>query len=190
MLDGELRDHLAAAIGNLMSDVLRTASGKVAAGAMIGELQDGVAALVSGRDELLTEEPRARSRALRDRFVAAGAPEALAAKVANLFDFDGAVGLSQAALASGIEAKQLTHAFTDIGTLLGLDWAQGTAAHMSPSDVWERLLVSGLARDFQQMRLTFLGGLPKGDLDAAVTKWLADHAPRVYRRPRRTAACT
>ena len=29
------------------------------------------------------------------------------------------------------------------------------------------------------MRLSFLGGLPQGDLDAAVTKWLADHAPRV-----------
>ncbi len=50
---------------------------------------------------------------------------------------------------------------------------------MSPADPWERLLVNSLARDFQQMRLTFLAGLPKGDLDAAVTKWLADHAPRV-----------
>jgi glutamate dehydrogenase len=30
---------------------------------------------------------------------------------------------------------------------------------MSPSDVWERLLVDGLARDFQQMRLDFLRSL-------------------------------
>jgi len=50
---------------------------------------------------------------------------------------------------------------------------------MSPGDPWERLLVNSLARDFQQMRLTFLAQLPKGDLDTAVTKWLADHAPRV-----------
>ena len=35
-------------------------------------------------------------------------------------------------------------------------WAQMTAARMSPSDPWERLLVNGLARDFQQMRLDFL----------------------------------
>jgi glutamate dehydrogenase len=171
-----LFDRLAAAVGNLMSDVLRSASGKVAAGAMIADLSAGVSALVAGREELLTPEPRARSLALRDSFVAIGAPEALAAKVANMFDFDGSVGLAQGALAAGIEAKLLTHAFTDIGTALGLDWAQGTAAHMSPSDVWERLLVSGLARDFQQMRIEFLRRLMrtktgKDDPRGAVNDW-------------------
>ncbi|WP_379922924.1 NAD-glutamate dehydrogenase [Erythrobacter sp. R86502] len=176
-----LFDRLAAAVGNLMSDVLRTASGKVEAGAMIAELQDGVAALIAGRDELLTDEPRARSRALRDSFVAVGATEALAAKVANLFDFDGAVGLARGALVTGIETKLLTHAFTDIGTLLGLDWAQGTAAYMSPSDIWERLLVSGLARDFQQMRIEFLRRLMKGTTGKdnprdAVAAWAQSNA--------------
>src|SRR3546814_15726940 len=62
----------------------------------------------------------------------------------------------------------VTHAFTHLGEALGLDWAQTLAAHMSPADPWERLLVNSLARDFQQMRLAFLGQLPKGDLDAAV----------------------
>jgi glutamate dehydrogenase len=173
-----LFDRLAAAVGNLMSDVLRTAAGKVDAGAMIGELQGGVAALVAGREELLTDEPRARSLALRERFVAAGAPAPLAARVASLFDFDGAVGLAQSALATGIDAKRLTHAFTDIGARLGLDWAQGTAAYMSPSDVWERLLVSGLARDFQQMRIDFLRRLMqdeagRDDPRGAVAAWAA-----------------
>ena len=171
-----LFDRLAAAVGNLMSDVLRTASGKVAAGAMIGALAGGVNALVGAREELLTEEPRARSKALRDGFVSIGAPAGLAAQVAGLFDFDGAVGLAQAARSGGIEPTLLTHAFTDIGTALGLDWAQGTAAHMSPSDVWERLLISGLARDFQQMRIEFLRRLmqSKGstaDPRGAVAEW-------------------
>ncbi|MBU7579073.1 MAG: NAD-glutamate dehydrogenase [Porphyrobacter sp.] len=183
-----LFDRLAAAIGNLMSDVLRTASGKVSAGAMIGQLSEGVTALVAGREELLTDEPRARSKALRDGFVALGASEALAARVAALFDFDGAVGLAEAALSSGIEPRLLTHAFTDIGTALGLDWAQGTAAHMSPSDVWERLLVSGLARDFQQMRIEFLrrmmkakGGSKAGSADprGSVAEWAARNSQGV-----------
>ncbi|HEY6964289.1 MAG TPA: NAD-glutamate dehydrogenase domain-containing protein, partial [Erythrobacter sp.] len=179
-----LFDRLAAAVGNLMSDVLRTASGKVAAGQMIGELGEGVTALVAGREELLTDEPRARSKALQGSFVALGAPEGLAAKVANLFDFDGAVGLAQAALAGGIEPRLLTHSFTDIGTALGLDWAQGTAAHMSPSDVWERLLVSGLARDFQQMRIEFLrrqiaSKAGKADPRGAVAEWAARNASGV-----------
>ena len=173
-----LFDRLAAAVGNLMSDVLRTAAGKIEPGAMIAALGDGVTALVEARDELLTAEPRARSLALRQGFVAAGATEALGTKIANLFDFDGAVGLAQAALATGIDATLLTHAFADVGTRLGLDWAQGIAAHMSPSDVWERLLVSGLARDFQQMRIEFLRRLMrsdggKDDPRGAVTEWAA-----------------
>lgn len=171
-----LFDRLAAAVGNLMSDVLRTAAGKVEPGAMIDRLAAGVGVLVGGREELLTEEPRARSRALQQDFVDVGAPAGLAARVAGLFDFDGAVGLAHAALETGVDAKLLTHAFTDIGTRLGLDWAQGTAAHMSPSDIWERLLVSGLARDFQQMRIEFLRRLMrteegKADPRGSVAEW-------------------
>jgi len=171
-----LFDRLAAAVGNLMSDVLRTSAGKVDAGDMIAALQSNVTTLIAGREELLTDEPRARSRALQASFVSAGAPEHLAARVASLFDFDGAVGLAQASLATGIEPCLLTHAFTDVGTRLGLDWAQGTAAYMSPSDVWERLLVSGLARDIQQMRIEFLRRLMrtksgKDDPRGAVAAW-------------------
>jgi glutamate dehydrogenase len=179
-----LFDRLAAAVGNLMSDVLRTASGKVAAGTMIAELQSGVGVLSEAREELLAAEPRARSLELRQSFVAGGAPEPLAARVANLFDFDGAVGLARLALDTDIDAKLLTHAFTSIGGQLGLDWAQGIAAHMSPSDVWDRLLVSGLARDFQQMRLEFLRRLMrrktgKDDPLGAVAEWAARNGQAV-----------
>ncbi|MCX9146938.1 NAD-glutamate dehydrogenase [Erythrobacter sp. WG] len=176
--------RLAAAVGNLMSDVLRTAAGNVAAGALIAALQKDVDTLIAGREELLTDEPRARSRALRDSFVALGTPEPLAARVAAMFDFDGAVGLAQAAGATGIEPCLLTHAFTDVGTLLGLDWAQGTAAYMTPSDVWERLLVSGLARDIQQMRIEFLRRQiatkdGKADPRGAVAAWAERNASGV-----------
>ena len=54
---------------------------------------------------------------------------------------------------------------------MGLDWAQQSAARMSPSDPWERLLVNGLARDFQQMRLEFLRRRMDGDAAAAVAEW-------------------
>jgi glutamate dehydrogenase len=66
------------------------------------------------------------------------------------------VGLAKLAISCAISPTRITSAFTDIGERLGLDWAQVTAAYMSPSDIWERLLVSGLARDFQQMRFEFL----------------------------------
>lgn len=171
-----LFERVAAAVGNLMSDALRTAAGKVDVSHMIADLAVGVAQLAEAREELLAGKTREQSTALRSQLVADGAPPALAARVADLFDFDGAIGLARLALDTRIEPKQLTHAFTDIGGRLGLDWAQGTAAHMSPSDVWERLLVDGLARDFQHMRLDFLRRLlkrkgGKDDPAGAVAEW-------------------
>jgi glutamate dehydrogenase len=178
-----LFERVAAAVGNLMSDVLRTAAGKVKPSAMIAELAPGVTKLSGAREELLAGKTREQSAALRAEYVERGAPAALAGRVANLFDYDGAVGLARLALDTGIEAKRLTHAFTDIGGRLGIDWAQGTAAHMSPSDVWERLLVDGLARDFQQMRLEFLGRQlkrkGKDDPSGAVAEWAIRNADAV-----------
>ncbi|MEM8724039.1 MAG: NAD-glutamate dehydrogenase domain-containing protein [Pseudomonadota bacterium] len=172
-----LFDRLSAAMGNLMSDVLRTAAGQVEAGDMIAQLRDCVIDLTEARDDLLSCEPRERSRELRESFVERGAPDALAARVANLFDLDGSIGLAQLALKTEIDARRLTRAFTDIGERIRLDWAQSTAAHMSPSDIWERLLVDGLARDFQHMRLEFLRRLMrrktgKDDPQGAVADWV------------------
>ena len=171
-----LFDRLAAAVGNLMSDVLRTCAGRVEASHLVKALRDGVTALSQARGDLITQETRERASALGTHFIEQGAPAPLAHRVANLFDMDGSIGLANLALQCGIAPTPLTQAFTDVGGRLGLDWAQGTAAFMSPSDIWERLLVSGLARDFQQMRLEFLRRLladeaSKSDPMSTVDAW-------------------
>ena len=66
-----------------------------------------------------------------------------------------------------------------LGQVLGLDWAQTTAARITTSDPWERLLIAGLARDFQQLRLEFLGRADGRDPGASVETWLDANAPRV-----------
>jgi glutamate dehydrogenase len=75
----------------------------------------------------------------------------------------------------------LTQAFIDLGARLGLDWAQQTAAAMSPSDPWERLLVNGLARDFQHMRLGFLRRAMGENADPlrAVKIWAEAQGPAI-----------
>jgi len=90
--------------------------------------------------------------------------------------------------ATDIAPRRLVAAFTRLGSALGLDWAQTTAAVMTPSDPWERLLVAGLARDFQQMRLEFLSELAgakatRDDPVAAVEDWAGRHegAIRTFR---------
>ena len=171
-----LFDRLSAAVGNLMSDILRTSSGHVQPHALVNELGKGVTLLAEACNELLAEESRRHSDAVRQSFVERGAPPSLAEKVARLFDLDGSIGLARLAADTGIGARELTEAFTRVGEWLGLDWAQGVSAQMNPSDVWERLLVAGLARDFQQMRLDFLRRLlgrigTKATPEAVVTEW-------------------
>ncbi|KEO88877.1 glutamate dehydrogenase [Erythrobacter longus] len=176
-----LLERAAAAVGNLMSDVLRTTGGRVEAGAMVAELNAGVDVLNKQRESLLSGDTLDRSNALRASFIEQGAPADLAGKVADLFDYDGSVGLASLALKAGIDPAVLTQAFGDIGRRIGIDWAQGVAAHMSPSNVWERLLVDGLARDFQHMRIEFLRRLTrrkggKDDPQGAIASWAETNA--------------
>ena len=126
-------------------------------------------------------EALAQSTRMRAELAALGAPEAESAAVATLFDLDGTIGLARLSRDSGVSARAITAAFTDLGARLGLDWAQMTAARMNPSDPWERLLVNGLARDFQQMRLDFLRRVmgQTGDAGAAVAGWAETHAAAI-----------
>ena len=83
-----LLDRAAAAVGNLMSDVLRTGAGRVEAGAMIAALSDGVSALSAGKEDLISGETEERSTALRSGFIELGAPAGFANRVADLRDLD------------------------------------------------------------------------------------------------------
>ncbi|MEW4449484.1 NAD-glutamate dehydrogenase domain-containing protein [Qipengyuania sp. JC766] len=173
--------HLASAMRSHMADLLRVGATLRPPAEAVGNLSKGVGELSEGTAGFLAEETSRQSKKLLNSFVDAGAPADLARKAVHLYDMDGAVGLARLANEVEMSVRPLTEAFTDLGRRLGLDWAQGTAALMNPSDVWERLLVAGLARDFQQMRLDFLRRLSrrkgaKDDLLAAVEKWAEDHA--------------
>lgn len=165
-----LFDRAAAALRTQIADLLRTGKAQARPSQLVAELAPGVERLAGQTGKLLNAEGRAHSTRMLDELRAGGAPDRAAAMVAQLFDMDGAIGLARLARDSKTDPIALTRAFTDLGALLGLDWAQMTAARMSPSDPWERLLVAGLARDFQQVRLEFLRG--------AKGKAPADHVER------------
>lgn len=176
-----LLGRMAAAVSSHMADLLRECSASLAPSDMIARLAKGVAKLSGSASSLLSDVARARSRELRAQFVEAGAPVAVAERVVHLFELDGAIGLAGLAKDGGIPAETLTRAFIQLGTELGLDWAQQTAEDMAPSDPWERLLVNGLARDFQQMRLDFLRRrkAPKSGPEATVERWLESQTDAV-----------
>ncbi len=161
-----------------IADVLRASHGSLTPGALIAELSAGVTALSAATGELLQGEAKVQARRLLLELAEAGASPEAAQRIAHLVDMDGAIGLAHLAGAQGIDPLALTAAFSALGTALGLDWAQQAASRMSPSDPWERLLVAGLARDFQQMRLDFLARARGGDPGGHVAAWLdAQAAP-------------
>jgi glutamate dehydrogenase len=151
-----LFEQAALALRGHMADLLRAGGATPSPSGLISEVGNGVAELMDHVDDLLAAEARGHSRIIAQGLTEAGAPEELADRVACLFALDGAVGLSRLARDTGIPPVPLTNAFITLGERLGLDWAQSRAAILNPSDPWERLLVAGLARDFQQMRLRFL----------------------------------
>lgn len=179
-----LFDRVAVAVRGHMADLLRAGAGRVPPSQVVARLEGGIAALSTDTTDLLGERTLAHSRRLRAGLVDLGAPASVVEPVGLLFDLDGAVGIAELAAETGIEPRRLVAAFTRVGAGLGLDWAQGTAAMMNPTDPWERLLVAGLARDFQQMRLEFLKQLArtkpgKRDLLAAAEDWGRRHVAAI-----------
>jgi glutamate dehydrogenase len=174
-----LFDEIAAATRSHIADLLRIIVPGAGAADILAHLEEGVRRLDAETARLLLEEARMQSGRIRADLETAGAPPELAAKVVRLSELDGAVGLAELGARLGLDEVVLARAFTHLGQALGLDWAQATAARIVSSDPWERLLIAGLARDFQQIRLEFLGRCTDADPGAAVDSWLARNAARV-----------
>jgi len=169
-------DRTARALRGHIADVLRAGRGTQRIDDLIEDLAGGVGLLSHTAAELLRGEAQAEGRRLAADLAAAGIPGDIAARVVHLYDMDGAIGLAHLAAERQVDATALTGAFADLGQALGLDWAQQAASRASPSDPWERLLVAGLARDFQQMRLEFLARAGQADPATHTATWLTTHA--------------
>ncbi|TPG13160.1 NAD-glutamate dehydrogenase [Sphingomonas oligophenolica] len=174
-----LFNEVAIATRSQIADLLRATSPGTLPGMVIGRMKAGIAALDAQTKALLLEEASAHSGRIAAELEAVGAPRHLAQKVVRLFELDGAIGLADLGECLGLDEADLTRAFTHLGQALGLDWAQSTAARIASSDPWERLLIAGLARDFQQLRLEFLARGGVGDPGAFVAGWLDANAARV-----------
>jgi glutamate dehydrogenase len=182
-IDERARIHLygqvAAELRAHMADLIRHGVPERTLATCVADLGPGIALLDQASTRLLRGEGREQLEAFIARLIGVGADEKLAKAVANLAALDGAVGIVALAGRRGIDPLSVTRAFVMLGQATGLDWAQATAMQLTPSDPWERLLVAGLARDFQQMRLDTIGRQPGADAEAAIAAWLDKHGARV-----------
>jgi glutamate dehydrogenase len=174
-----LLDEVAVAVRSQIADLLRVSRAGDSPATIVDRLRPGIVALDEQTKALLLAEAQAQSDRISTRLADAGAPPTLIERVVRLFQLDGAVGLAELGRKRGMDEVVLTRAFTRLGQQLGLDWAQANAARITAGDPWERLLIAGLARDFQQLRLDFLTRTSGDDPQAAVDVWLAENRARV-----------
>jgi glutamate dehydrogenase len=161
-----------------MADLIRNGREGRSVGEAVAAYAPVIAQLSAASKELLSPDAAAQTEAYGQKLTSGGAPAKLAAKLVRMAQLDGAIGLAALSTERKAEAKELTRAFVAIGDALGLGWAQNAAMQLDPHDPWERLLVAGLARDFQAMRLDFLRR-QKGPPSDAVVKWLGKQSERV-----------
>ncbi|AUW57270.1 glutamate dehydrogenase [Sphingobium sp. SCG-1] len=174
-----LLGNIASGMRAQIADILRSLAPGTLPQVGVETLAPGVAKLSAQVDSLLTHEAIRRSGAVAESLTALGAPEELVTRASALFKLDGAVGLAQLASKLKVDEITITQAFTHLGEAVGIDWVQSAAARMEPSDPWERLLISGVARDMQQVRLDFLAQAKGSDVTGFVDAWLERQASRI-----------
>jgi len=167
----ELRAH--------MADMLRNSVHGRSPSAAAAALAPGIKQLESDLNALLPAPARAQANRFNERLCTMGVPKALAGRVVRLAELDGAIGLVSLALRSGGDARAITEGFITLGDVLGIDWVQGFAMEMNPSDPWERLLAAGLARDFHTMRLNWLARHVGHDAGQSVRDWAGANHMRI-----------
>ncbi|WP_299329565.1 NAD-glutamate dehydrogenase domain-containing protein [Parasphingopyxis sp.] len=162
-----------------LSDIIRNSEATTMPSAIAEMLAPGIARLDEAADDLLKEEARHQSAAMRERLADIDVDPALIDRIVRLYDLDGAIGTSALAARLEVSEMDVTRAYTRLGEALGLDWAKAAAVRFGTSDPWERLLAAGLSRDFEQLRLDFLARNRTTDPVADVESWLVRQRPRI-----------
>ena len=166
-----IRDHI--------SDVLRTTGADAGVSHLVKELAPGLAKVATNRSKLIRSEVRGEASARREQLAALGADDRLTDALIRLFELDGVFAIAGLGARKELDEVAITRAYTRLGEALGLDWAQQQVARFNPADPWERLLVAGLGRDFEQLRIDFLGRGRGADPDATVERWVERNQPRI-----------
>ncbi len=175
----ELFQIAARSVRSHISDLLRSTGAETGVSDLVDLLGPNVKSVSVAAAKLLRPEVRGEASDRRDYLVGLGVDPKIVDGLVRLFELDGVIGIAALAARRKMDPLEVTKAYTMLGEALGLDWAQQQVTRFNPSDQWERLMVAGLERDFEQLRLEFLGRSRDGDPVATATKWIDKHRPRI-----------
>jgi glutamate dehydrogenase len=175
----ELFQVAARSIRSHVSDILRSTGAESKVSELVALLGPGVKKVAAAATRLIRSEVRNEAAARREHLVSLGTDQQIVDGLVRLFELDGVFGIAALSARKQIDELELTKAYTIIGEALGLDWAQQQITRFIPADPWERLLIAGLEREFEQLRLEFLGRLRDTDVVEATNRWIEQHGARL-----------
>ncbi|MBA3676630.1 MAG: NAD-glutamate dehydrogenase [Sphingosinicella sp.] len=175
----ELFDQASRALQLHIADILRSTPATAKLEQIVDTIRPGLEKLNEAVNRLLREEALSQAGSMRARLKTLGAPDSVADRIVRLYELNGGIGIAVLGQKMGIDELALTEAYTKLGEVLGLDWAQTAANRFQATDQWERLLTAGLAREFEQLRLDFLERRKGDNPQAAVDQWAAKQAARI-----------
>jgi glutamate dehydrogenase len=175
----ELFQVAARSVRNHVADILRSTGAETTLSELVEVLGPAARKISAAATRLIRAEVRNEAVARREHLLSLGADEAIVDGLVRVFELDGVFGISALAARRDIDAQVLTKAYTRLGEALGLDWAQQQVARFEPTDQWERLLVAGLERDFEQLRLEFLARVRDDDPVGTTERWIERHGARI-----------
>jgi glutamate dehydrogenase len=175
----ELFQVAARSVRSHVSDILRSTGAETTVSDLVTLLGPGVKKTAAAAARLIKSEVRNEAASRHERLINLGADEAIVDGLVRLYELDGVMGIAALAARKHADELELTRAYVNLGEALGLDWAQQQVARFVPADPWERLLIAGLERDFEQLRIDFLGRQRDADIVGATQRWIERHHSRI-----------
>ena len=162
-----------------LGDVIRAAAGDTCVEAVASMLQPGLKKVAAKANVLIRAEVRGESAVRREELEKLGAGDEIIDTLVRLFELDGVAGIAAMGARKGLDELAVTRAYTRLGEVLGIDWAQQQVTRFVPTDQWERLLAAGLLRDFEQLRIEFINRTRADDPDKSVERWVTENPKRI-----------
>ncbi len=139
----------------------------------------------SDADDLLSPFEREESQRLFQSFVDAGAPDALARKIASLSTLAPATEIADLSTETGRKVAAIARLYAETGSALGLDRLRAACAAITPQDAYERAALRSLIVDLisEQTRRVqaVLGDAADAPEAEALTQWLTPRQPAIDR---------
>jgi len=162
-----------------IGDVIRAGAGGTSVKELAEMLKPGLDKVAAKTAGLIRAEVRGEAAARRAQLEELGAGKDITDRLVRLYELDGIFGIASLGARKSLDELAVTRAYTRLGEVLGLDWAQQQVQRYMPSDNWERLLVAGLMRDFEQVRIDFISRVRSEEPDESVERWVERNPKRI-----------